>query len=113
MISAPSLSAAARADQPQTTLSGIAALTAEVKNVASEKTRGIQKITKQMKMLAINAKIEATRAGEHGRGFSVVAEEVGSVGAMVDTIARELEAHLSGRVGDLQAAVEQMAEQAQ
>lgn len=108
-----SVSAAGNADNPQTALSDIAALTAEVKNVAGEKTRGIQKITRQMKILAINAKIEATRAGEYGRGFSVVAEEVGSVGATVDAIAKELEAHLSGRVGDLQVAVERMAEQAQ
>jgi hypothetical protein len=43
----------------------------------------------------------------------VVAEEVRSVGATVDTIAQELEADLAGRVGDLQAAVERMAEQAQ
>ena len=66
-----------------------------------------------MKMLAINAKIEASRAGEHGRGFAVVAHEVGSVGAAVDTIAKELEAHLNGRIGDLQAAVEAMAVRAQ
>ncbi len=113
MISDSLLSASTDVDQPQTALSDIATLTAEVKNVAGEKTRSIQNITRQMKILAINAKIEATRAGEHGRGFSVVAEEVGSVGATVDAIAKELEAHLSGRVGDLQRAVERMAEQAQ
>jgi len=113
MSAASTVSAFANADHPQTTLSDIAVLTAEVKNVAGEKTRGIQKITKQMNILAINAKIEAMRAGEQGRGFSVVAEEVRTVGATVDTIAKELEAHLSGRVGDLQTAVERMAEQAQ
>jgi methyl-accepting chemotaxis protein len=113
MTSSSLVPAPANADGAQTTLSDIAVLTAEVKNVAGEKTRGIQKITKQMNILAINAKIEAMRAGEQGRGFSVVAEEVRTVGATVDTIAKELEAHLSGRVGDLQTAVERMAEQAQ
>ena len=95
------------------TLSAIAALTDEVGRVAGDKTRRIQQITGQVKMLALNALIEAGRAGEQGRGFSVVAQEVRAVGAEVEIIARELEAHLSGRIGDLQQAVRAMALQAQ
>jgi hypothetical protein len=101
------------ADRTEASLSAIATLTAEVDRVAGEKTRRIQQITGQMKILALNALIEATRAGEHGRGFSVVAEEVRAIGSEVDKVAKELEAHLSGRISELQTSVEQMAEQAQ
>ena len=101
------------ADHPGTSLSAIASLTAEVDRVAGEKTRRIQQITGQMRILALNAMIEATRAGEHGRGFSVVADEVRAIGSEVDKVAKELEAHLSGRITELQTSVELMAEQAQ
>ncbi|MCG6122699.1 MAG: methyl-accepting chemotaxis protein [Microvirga sp.] len=101
------------AEQKVVSLRDIAKVTGEVRGLAAEKTRRIQQVTGQMRILALNAMIEATRAGEHGRGFSVVAQEVRAVGNEIDGVASELEAHLSGRILELQKQVEFLADQAQ
>lgn len=107
------VAAASAKQEVPATLAGVSALTEEVRRIAQDKAGRIQQITGQTKMLALNALIEAARAGEQGRGFSVVAQEVRAVGSEVEVLARELETHLSGRIGDLQQAVRAMASRAQ
>jgi len=88
----------------------IARLTAEVDQIACAKTKSIQQITNQMKMLALNALIESSRAGAQGAGFAVVAQEVRSVGQQVEGIARDLESQLTKRTGNLVSSMERMAQ---
>lgn len=66
-----------------------------IQEIAS-KTKVINEIVFQTKLLSFNASVEAARAGEHGKGFAVVAEEVGNLAQLSGLASKEIESMLSG-----------------
>ncbi|MBV9125950.1 MAG: chemotaxis protein, partial [Planctomycetes bacterium] len=62
-------------DQVEATAENIVAL-AEQAQTIGDIIASVNDIAEQTNLLALNAAIEASRAGEHGKGFSVVAGEV-------------------------------------
>ncbi|WP_166268808.1 HAMP domain-containing methyl-accepting chemotaxis protein [Marinobacter caseinilyticus] len=103
------------------TLSYVTKLNTEVEN-ATTRIRGLQtdthnigsvldvikSVADQTNLLALNAAIEAARAGEQGRGFAVVADEVRSLAKRTQSSASEIEKLIGNLVSSAESSVKTM-----
>lgn len=86
----------AQISQNNTRVENLAKLIEEI----GEKTELIDEIVFQTRLLSFNASVEAERAGEHGRGFTVVAQEIGSLAQMSGKSASEISVIVKSTIKD-------------
>ncbi len=86
-------------------------LSQHVGRVAEDKITAINAITRETRILALNAMIEAARVGDAGKGFAVVASEVKAISERITGIAEQLSGELAASIAELGALGARMVEQ--
>jgi methyl-accepting chemotaxis protein len=95
------------ADSANSASSSIESLSAEIQNIGTVLSV-IKSVAEQTNLLALNAAIEAARAGEQGRGFAVVADEVRALARRTQQSTEEIERLVSALRSAAQSSVQQI-----
>ena len=95
------------ADSATSASSSIESLSAEIQNIGTV-LEVIKSVAEQTNLLALNAAIEAARAGEQGRGFAVVADEVRALARRTQQSTEEIERLVSALRAAAHSSVQQI-----